>query len=437
MLYTTTNAQGCKTNMPRTNLLVARYKNTRHFLTSLIETAKAGYPAKELTVIGVTGTDGKTTTAHLIFEILKSARFKVALISTIGAWNPKGFVDTGLHTTTPDAKVLQPLLKRFKEQGITHVILEVTSHGLDQHRVLGANFYAGVLTNLTHEHLDYHKTFANYKFAKAKLFRGVKVAVLNKDDDSFEYFKSKSPKNAKIVSYSTRGLADIKALNITNRPSGLLFSATDNGKGHKITTSLQGTYNVSNILAASALARNLGIDWKTIQRVLANFPGIPGRMEYIKTRSFSIIVDFAHGPNALEKLLSFLNEKKGPRNRLITVFGCAGERDRAKRPMMGEISKRLADISIFTAEDPRSEDLNKILSKMLEGAKRVRNTKHKVLRIPDRGEAIENAIKLARKGDIVVICGKGHERSMAFGKEEIPWSDQEAARQILQKLKKL
>ncbi|MEK7521412.1 MAG: UDP-N-acetylmuramoyl-L-alanyl-D-glutamate--2,6-diaminopimelate ligase [Patescibacteria group bacterium] len=422
--------------MPRTNPVVARWKNTRHFLTSLYQTQKAGYPAKDLIVIGVTGTDGKTTTAHLIYEILKSAHFKVALISTVGAWDSKRYIDTGLHTTTPDAKTLQPLLKRFKKQGITHVVLEVTSHGLDQHRVLGANFYAGVLTNLTHEHLDYHKTFANYKKAKAKLFRGVKLAVLNKDDDSFEFFKKASPKNAKIISYSTSGLADIKALNIKNRPSGLIFSATDNGVGYKIQTTLQGNYNASNILASIGVARNLGVDWKTIQRVLSEFPRIPGRMEYVKTRPFSVIVDFAHTPNALEKLLTSLNERKAKRARLIAVYGCAGERDRAKRPMMGEISKRLADISIFTAEDPRSEDLGKILSKMLEGAKRVRNTKHKVLRIPDRGLAIEKAIKLAKKGDVVAICGKGHERSLAFGKEEIPWSDQEAARQTLAKLRK-
>lgn len=421
--------------MQRTNPLVARGKNTRHFLTSLLETAKAGYPAKDLTVIGVTGTDGKTTTAHIIYEILKNAKFRVALVSTMGVWDPKGFIDTGLHTTTPDAKTLQPLLKRFKEQGITHVILEVTSHGLDQHRVLGTNFFAGVFTNLTHEHLDYHKTFAHYRKAKAKLFRGVKLAVLNKDDSSFEYFRKASPKTAKIVFYSTSGLADVKALKITNRPSGLVFSATDNGVGYKITTTLQGSYNASNILAAIATCRNLKVDWKTIQKAVQNFPGIPGRMEYVKTRPFSVIVDFAHTPNALEKLLTTLNERKG-KGKLIAVFGCAGERDRAKRPMMGEISKRLADISIFTAEDPRTEDLNKILKKMLEGAKRVRNTKHKVLKEPDRGLAIEKAIKLAKKSDIVVICGKGHERSMAFGKDEIPWSDQEATRKALLKLKK-
>ncbi len=427
--------------------IVSRYKNSRHFLSSLLETQKAGYPAKELVVIGVTGTDGKTTTAHLIYEILLCAKYKVALISTVGAYLPKGlalsehsesngFVDTGLHTTTPDAKTLQPLLKRFKEQGITHVVLEVTSHGLDQHRVLGANFYAGVLTNVTHEHLDYHKTFENYRKAKSKLFRGVQVAVLNKDDESFEFFKATSPNNARVVSYSTKGLADVKALNILNRPSGLVFSATDNGVGYKITTPLQGTYNASNILAAIGVARNLGVDWKTIQKAVSSFSGIPGRMEYVKTRPFSVIVDFAHTPNALEKLLTTLSERKSAKARLIAVFGCAGERDRAKRPMMGEISKKLADISIFTAEDPRTEDLNKILSKMLEGAKRVRNTKHKVLRIPDRGAAIERAIKLARKGDIVVICGKGHERSMAYGLEEIPWSDQEASKKILLKFKK-
>ncbi|MBI4029257.1 MAG: UDP-N-acetylmuramoyl-L-alanyl-D-glutamate--2,6-diaminopimelate ligase [Candidatus Blackburnbacteria bacterium] len=425
--------------------ILARYKNTRHYLTSLRETLKNGYPAQNLVVIGVTGTDGKTTTAHLIYEILKANRLKVALISTVGAWGPRGFIDTGLHTTTPDATVLQPMLKKFLDAGVTHVVLEVTSHGLDQHRVLGCNFYAGVLTNVTHEHLDYHKTFENYRQAKAKLFKAVKLAVLNKDDKSYEFFKRKTSKKAKIVSYSTLGLANVKATNISEKPTLLSFLASDNGVGYEIKTPLAGRYNVSNILASIGIARALKVDWKVIQKVLGQFAGIAGRMEYIKTRPYSVIVDFAHTPNALNQLLTTLQTKLPPKGRLITVFGCAGERDRSKRPLMGEIAGKLADVSVFTAEDPRSEDVNKIIGQIAKGARQAHSKemhpggglgftlwdKHVFVREPNRGKAIELAIKTAQAGDIVVICGKGHEKSMAFGKTEIPWSDQDAARTAL------
>ncbi|MBI2591012.1 MAG: UDP-N-acetylmuramoyl-L-alanyl-D-glutamate--2,6-diaminopimelate ligase, partial [Candidatus Blackburnbacteria bacterium] len=416
-----------------------------HCLTSLRETIKNGYPAQKLVVIGVTGTDGKTTTAHLIYEILKAARYKVALISTVGAWGPRGFADTGLHTTTPDATILQPMLKKFASAGVTHVILEVTSHGLDQHRVLGCNFYAAVLTNVTHEHLDYHRTFDRYLATKAKLFKNVKLAVLNKDDASYGFFKRKTAKKAQIVSYSTLGLANIKATNISQKSTLLSFLASDNGVGHLIKTPLAGLYNVSNILASIGLTRALGIDWKTIQKVLSHFAGISGRMEYVKTRPFSVVVDFAHTPNALEQLLSTLGANLSPKGRLITVFGCAGERDRTKRPLMGEIAGKLADISVFTAEDPRSEDVNKIIAQMVQGARKSKakelkslgmhlgggRLNHIFIREPDRGKAIKLVIGLAKAGDIVVICGKGHEKSMAFGKTEIPWSDQEAARKAL------
>ena len=344
------------------------------------------------------------------------------------------------------------MLKKFLDAGVTCVVLEVTSHGLDQHRVLGCNFYSGVLTNVSHEHLDYHKTFENYRQAKAMLFRGVKLAVLNKDDKSYEFFKRITFKKARVVSYSTLGLASVKATNITEKSTLLTFLASDNGVGYQIKTPLIGRYNVSNILASIGLTRALGVDWKTIQKVLSQFSGISGRMEYIKTRPYSVIVDFAHTPNALNQLLTTLQTKLPPKGRLITVFGCAGERDRSKRPLMGGISGKLADISIFTAEDPRSEDVNEIIMQMVKGARGAKTTEvkqvsyldhleggtdsppkdgHVFVREPDRGKAIGLAIKTAKSGDIVVICGKGHEKSMAFGKTEIPWSDQDAAQKAL------
>lgn len=411
--------------------LSGKYKNFKHLLISLREIVKNGYPARNLVVVGVTGTDGKTTTAHLIYEILRKAELKVALVSTVAAFFGDEKIDTGFHTTTPDATILQPLLRKLADQGVKYVVLEATSHGLDQHRLLGANFWAGVLTNVTNEHLDYHKTIERYKAAKAKLFRGVKTAVLNRDDTSFDYFRKSVPEESRIISYGIKNAATLCATNIKLANSGMTFSISEGGKLHTLETKLVGDYNVSNILAAVGVARALKIDWPVIREAVKGFHGVEGRMEAVQNnRGLRLIIDFAHTPNSLQNILGALSAKKPRGARLIAVFGCAGERDVEKRPLMGEISTRLADVSIFTAEDPRSEDVNDIIDQMVEGAKRVRG-KHKYFRVPERGEAIKHAIDIAKKGDIVVICGKGHEKSMAYNGVEYPWSDREAVREAL------
>ncbi|MBI2268439.1 MAG: UDP-N-acetylmuramoyl-L-alanyl-D-glutamate--2,6-diaminopimelate ligase [Candidatus Blackburnbacteria bacterium] len=433
-----------------TTSVIARYKNAKHFLRSFWEVLKNGYPARKLTVIGVTGTDGKTTTSHLIYEILKEAGYKAGLVSTVGAWVGEEYRNTGFHITTPNAKMLQPFLKRLVEDGVTHLVLETTSHALDQHRVLGCNFKIGVLTNVTHEHLDYHKTIERYQKAKAKLFKGVKVAVLNNDDGAFDYFKGVTNPRAKIMSYSLQGQASLRARNAKAEGGITRFSVLERDKTHSLTTTLSGEYNISNILGAVGVARAMKVRWAEIKLAISGFEGVSGRMEVIADKPFKLIVDFAHTPNALESLLSSLARpglvSLGRLGRLIVVFGCAGERDIAKRPMMGEISTRLADISIFTAEDPRSEDVNTIIGQIAKGARAAgavetesRRAKlfhlpggiNRFIREPDRRQAIRLAVKLAKPHDIVVICGKGHEKSMAYGKIEKPWSDQKEAREAL------
>ena len=412
-------------------LLVGKYKNTKHYLTSVKETLKAGYPARRLKVIGVTGTDGKTTTCHLIYDLLKNSGKKVALLSTVAAYIGDEVIDTGFHTTTPDAKLLQPLIKKVADSGMEYLVLETTSHGLDQHRVLGANFMMGVLTNVTHEHLDYHKTFEAYRKAKAKLFKNLKYAVLNKDDASFEYFKSVLSQRTKLTTYSLGDKSTLTAKNIKITPSGMEFVAAEAGKSYKIKTSLLGKYNVSNILAAAGAARVIDLKWGDITAALAHFKGVVGRMEVIESKKpFTTIVDFAHTPNSLENLLKTLTEIKPKDSKLIAVFGCAGKRDALKRPVMGEISARLADVSVFTAEDPRDEDVNKIIDAMVEGSRKAKQ-RHEVLTEPDRRKAIKLALSKAKKGDVVVICGKGHEKSMNFKGKELPWSDQKVARELL------
>ena len=376
--------------------------NIYHWFTSWVFVLVNGYPARYLTLIGVTGTDGKTTSSHLIYEILKAANFKVGLISTIGAFMGDKEMDTGLHVTTADARLLQPLLARMLKKGITHVVLEVTSHGLDQNRLIGCNFKIGVITNITHEHLDYHKTFEKYRETKAKLILNAQYAILNKDDPSTPWLKSQ--------------ISNLKSQTI------IQFSKTQIPIKNQ---ALVGEYSRYNIGAAEEVAKILGIRYSVVGQVIKNFRGVPGRMEEIKLgQPFRAVVDFAHTPNALEQVLKELKTQKPKNSKLILVFGCAGERDRAKRSLMGEIARRLADVVIVTAEDPRTEQLADIYQQITAG-------KSGFIREDDRQRAINMGVSLAKPGDIVMATGKGHEESMCFGKTEVPWSDREAIQSAL------
>lgn len=337
-----------------------------------------GFPGRKLTVIGVTGTSGKTSVCHLLHHILQTSGLKVALISTISA--------PGLHVTNPDPFVLQKMLRQLVNKGVEYLVLEVTSHGLDQNRNWGIPFTYGVLTNITHEHLDYHKSFANYQKAKLKLIRLAKIAVLNRSDPSFVLAKKIS--RGRVLEFN-------------------------------------GEFEEANQAVAAAVAQDLGISQKKIKTALTSFPGIPGRMEFVKTKPFNIVIDFAHKPDALVKALESLRPKT--RGRLISVFGCAGLRDRLKRPMMGEISGRLADITILTSEDPRTESPQEIIKQIKSGFK----SNHQVYSQPDRQKAINLAVSLARPGDTVALFGKAHEKSMCFGKIEYPWSEYQAVRKAL------
>ena len=408
----------------------------KHFPAAFLAVLFYRYPARNLRVIGVTGTDGKTTVVNLIYHILKEAGLSAAVISTVSAKIGDKEIETGFHVTAPDPWRLQKFLRRMADLGIEYVVLEATSHGLDQHRLLGCNFMMGVVTNITHEHLDYHKTYGNYLTAKAKLFKRVKMAILNRDDESFPYLVAKlqSCKDTKRQSYGIKNKADFTP------------------ETFKFKTQLLGEYNQYNCLAAIAAASALGVPEEKIREAIASFERVEGRMEEIaEGQNFRVIVDFAHTPNALEQVLTHLRKEllldsaRGE-NKLILVFGCAGLRDREKRPMMGEIAAQYADFTILTAEDPRTEDVNKIIEEISQGclaggAKEVKDTTyyiphttyHYFVRIPDRQEAINFAIqKLAKKDDIVVICGKGHEKSMCYGKTEYPWSDQEAVRKAFE-----
>jgi UDP-N-acetylmuramoyl-L-alanyl-D-glutamate--2,6-diaminopimelate ligase len=414
-------------------------ENSRFALAHL-SAAIHGFPARRLTVIGVTGTDGKTTTANLIFQILKQAGLQAGIISTVSAVIGKEVVDTGFHVTTPSSVEMQALLARMVDEGLTHVVLETTSHGLVQHRATACEFDIAVVTNITHEHLDYHGSFEKYRAAKGMLFEALnltlqkpsgnpRMAVLNLDDRlSFEYLREVSA-SAQWVNYSIEDPgASIRAEEIKYRPDGASFTALLDGEAgavrFPVRCHLPGSYNVSNCLAAiGATVVGLGLPAEAAQEGIVSLEALIGRMQRFDLgQDFTAIVDFAHTPNALRNALKSAREMTT--GRLIAVFGSAGLRDRQKRRLMAEISIDLADLTILTAEDPRTELLEDILSEMAAAAAGKGGEENKNFwRVYDRSEAIRTALQKALPGDLVIVCGKGHEQSMCFGKIEYPWDD--------------
>lgn len=417
-----------------------RVPNSRQAL-AFLAAAFHQHPARSLTVIGVTGTDGKTSTCNLIFSILKAANIRAGMISTVNAVIGDQELDTGFHVTTPDAPDIQHYLAQMVQAGLTHVILEATSHGLAQYRVDACEFDLGVVTNITHEHLDFHHSYEGYRAAKARLFQMLaqspqkphaprRAAVLNRDDSSYAVLHDLV--RVEEITYGLHPDAVLRAVDILSSPQGIRFTAAGRGLSIPLTTQLVGMFNVSNCLAAVAAAvLGLGVDPQAARQGIASFVGVPGRMERIDLgQDFIAIVDFAHTPFALKSALEAARQMTA--GRVIAVFGSAGLRDREKRRMMAETSADLADISILTAEDPRTELLDQILSDMADGARSHAAVEGQTyFRIPDRGDAIRHAVALARPGDLVIACGKGHEQSMCFGTVEYPWDDRTALRAAL------
>ncbi|MBI2011838.1 UDP-N-acetylmuramoyl-L-alanyl-D-glutamate--2,6-diaminopimelate ligase [Candidatus Daviesbacteria bacterium] len=375
-----------------------------HLPMAFLANLKYGFPSRKLKVIGVTGTDGKTTTSNMIYQILKMDGKKVSLISTINAIIGNKKYETGFHTTSPSSFAVQKFLKEGVEMRSEYMVLEVTSHALDQYRFWGINFLVGVITNITHEHLDYHKSFENYLNSKAKLIKNTKFAILNHDEDHFERL-SKLTKG-KVISFGSSKNSDFNPIKFA------------------LYLKVPGEFNYLNALGASAVAHNLGVSSSNIKKALANFLSLKGRMEEIKNDlGIKIVVDFAHTPNGLEQVLKTLRKKT--KGKLISVFGSASERDFKKRPIMGEISGRLADITVLTTEDPRREDPQKIMDEIASGVEDAKMGET-LFEETDRQKAIELALSLAKRGDTIGIFGKGHELSMNIGGVELPWSDQKA-----------
>jgi UDP-N-acetylmuramoyl-L-alanyl-D-glutamate--2,6-diaminopimelate ligase len=400
------------------------------------------HPSRQLVTIGVTGTDGKTTTTNLVYHILRTAGLPAGMISTVNALIGDQAFDTGFHVTTPESPDIQWYLAQMVDAGLTHAVLEVTSHGLAQRRAAEIDFDLAAVTNVTHEHLDYHGTYQGYLQAKGLLFEALgqgssdkdveKLAVLNKDDESYAYLSGLTDVRSLSYSLASDQDSDLRAEDIVSTSREVRFHVIGLGEDFFIQTPLIGRYNVANGLAAIGVTVfGLGIPIPVVQAAFETAPGVPGRMERIDLgQDFLAIVDFAHTPNAIRQALRTARELT--EGKVIAVFGSAGLRDVEKRVLMPEIAAGLADEMILTAEDPRTELLDDILADMAEGAIRGGGVEGETFwREPDRGSALRMAVKRARKGDLVITCGKGHEQSMCFGDVEYVWDDRTALRAAL------
>ena len=395
-----------------------------HYAQSLVAGVRYGFPGKHLRVIGVTGTNGKTTTAFMIWRMLSHAGFKTGLMTTV-AWGVDTLTPELGHMTTVDAITLNKRIASIRSQGAEFLVLEVTSHALAQFRTLGIPIEIAAFTNLTHDHLDYHKTFTAYRAAKGKLFRKAKFSILNSDDSATKYYKTIA------TQYITYGInsGQYRATNIKLSVHGVKYSLGD----ISIETCIPGEFNVYNSMAAALVGQQLGLTAKQIHDGIYALDTVEGRMNIVdEGQPFTVIVDYAHAPDALEKVFSSVASHKG---RIIAVHGGAGRRDPSTRPIRGEILAKHSDIVIITEDDSRDEDPAKIAQGFIDGATKAGKVLGKDLLLElDRAKAIKLAITKAKKGDLVLILGKGHEKTILRADGPHDFEDIKVARKYLKEL---
>ena len=387
-----------------------------------------GYPQKDLKLIGVTGTNGKTTTTNLIKTILENAGYKTGLIGTIGNYINKKEINSS--RTTPNSMELNKLFYKMKKQGLEYVVMEVSSHAIDLKRIFNLEFEIAVFTNISRDHLDYHKTLENYIKVKSKLFKKVKdkgYSIINIDDDSANEMINNT--EAKVIKYSIDKKSDFQAKNIALNTNGVSFEISDFKK--RINLNITGKFNIYNALAALAVASVLNIDYNKIKNGLEKIKGIPGRFELIKeNQNFTVIVDYAHTPDGMDNVLKTIEDLA--KKRVIIVFGCGGDRDKDKRPLMGKIALKYGDYILITTDNPRSENPKSIIKDIERG---LTNNKSKYEIIIEREKAINKSIKMAENNDIIVIFGKGHETYQIFQDKTIHFDDREVAREAIRRKK--
>ncbi|WP_018085514.1 UDP-N-acetylmuramoyl-L-alanyl-D-glutamate--2,6-diaminopimelate ligase [Desulfurispora thermophila] len=394
-----------------------------------------GRPARQLKMVGVTGTNGKTTTTNLVYQIMRRAGWKAGLIGTIHNLIDQQVLP-GQHTT-PEATDLQSLLARMVGAGVRGVAMEVSSHALALERVAGCAYDVAVFTNLTRDHLDFHRDMEDYLAAKLRLFAGLAQnsgkgagrAVVNLDD-SYAQRVIAAAGPVPVITYALHGSADVQARDIEVTPRGVSFAITGRWPVGRVRLALTGLFNVYNALAAFAAGVALGIDPQTCVQGLESVAGVPGRFELVdRGQDFAVVVDYAHTPDGLENVLRTARQITA--GRLITVFGCGGDRDKSKRPIMGRVAAKLSDLPVITSDNPRTEDPLAIIKQVEEGVRQLLPPE-KYLVIPDRRQAIRQAIALARSGDTVLIAGKGHEDYQIIGTTKHHFDDREEAAAALQ-----
>lgn len=414
---------------------VVEVRNLRDNVPSLFINFEGDNISSDVLVCGVTGTNGKTTVAFLIHRIWEEAGIKSILISSIGTYIMEERYKAGL--TTPDVPDLFYSIKEGKNRGCRNVIMEVTSIGLDKRRCDWLHFNVGIFTNISRDHLDYHNTMDEYVKAKARFFKEIlshsnkedKFAVINVDDPCFRCMLPEG--DVEVVKYSLKSpFADVWCERYHYSEKGIEFEISAVGKRLRGRTSLKGTYNVYNILSAISFAVKMNIDERVILRGIESFQGVPGRLEEIKSQKGSIYIDYAHTPEALEKVLKAL--RLITPGRLITVFGCGGDRDKGKRPEMGKIASSLSDVVILTSDNPRSEDPTTIINDILTGVKgKEFDGDTGYLVEVNRRDAIRKGIEVMSEGDTLLIAGKGHEDYQVIGEKVIPFSDRDEVYRVL------
>ena len=396
-----------------------------HYLQSILASIKYGFPGKKLHIIAVTGTNGKSTTCFMIWQMLKQAGYKTGLMTTI-AWGIDSLHPELNHMTTVDAFTLNQRIKKIADSKAEYLVLEVTSHALAEFRILDIPIEIAVFTNLTHDHLDYHKTFARYRAAKGKLFKKAKYSIINADDPASKYYEEISK------DYTTYGIKNGKnrAKNIKLTVSGVNYSYDD----INIETQIPGEFNVYNSLAAVLVGKKLGLTNTQIADGIKSLENVEGRMSIIdEGQPFTVIVDYAHAPDALEKVFASVGSHRG---HIISIHGGAGRRDPSTRPIRGEILAKHSDVVIITEDDSRDEDPEKIANAFIKGAEKAGKTLGKNLfKELNRRKAIELAFKLAKKGDLVLILGKGHEKTILRADGPHDFEDIKVAKQLLQSYK--
>ena len=409
-----------------------KVSSTRHQIAELAASFY-NHPSKNINMIGVTGTNGKTTVTHLIQKIFEANNQNCGIIGTLGFKLKSTDSYAEAKHTTPQAPEFQAVLRNALNKGITDIATEVSSHSLEQNRVGGTIFNTAVLTNLTQDHLDYHITMNNYFEAKAILFKNLKegsFAVINIDDEYANRFVSVIPKGVNVVTYGIKNDADFKAKNIEFSMSGAKYTLNFDNNKKEICLQLNGMFSVYNTLAAIATAKVNNIPIDVIVKVLEETKGVAGRFEAVNTSPL-VIVDYAHTPDGLENVLKAANELKGEKSRLICLFGCGGDRDATKRPKMGKIADENSDIIVVTSDNPRSENPALIISDIMAGIQTV-NPK-RVYVEQDRGKAIELLKKISLPDDIIVVAGKGHEDYQILKDKTIHFDDREEVRKVFGK----